>query len=81
MKDTFKRGDKKALLVGVSSGRAGNLRGLIHLTGMLNYLNITVHPNQLPISRVETLFNAENSIIDNDTLKVTNMHIEEFLNY
>ena len=81
MKDTFKRGDKKALLVGVASGRAGNLRGLIHLTGMLNYLNITVHPNQLPISRVETLFDSENSIIDSDTLKVTDMHIEEFLTY
>lgn len=79
MKDTFKRGDKKALLVGVSSGRAGNLRGLVHFTGMLNYLNITVHPNQLPISKVDTLMNEHGKITDAETLKVTEMHIKEFV--
>jgi chromate reductase, NAD(P)H dehydrogenase (quinone) len=79
MKDTFKRGDKKALLVGVSSGRAGNLRGMIHLTGMLNYLNITVHPNQLPISKVDTLLNESAEVVDAETLKVTKLHVEDFL--
>src|SRR5579862_9711019 len=44
--------NKRALLTGVSSGRAGNLRGMDHLTGVLNYLKITVHPNKLPISIV-----------------------------
>lgn len=81
MKETFKRGDKKALLVGVSSGRAGNLRGLMHLTGMLNYLNITVHPNQLPISKVDTLVDKQGKVIDADTLKVTEMHSIDFLKY
>ncbi len=80
MKETFKRGDKKALLVGVASGRAGNLRGMIHMTGMLNYLNITVHPNQLPISKVETLLAEDNSVQDEDTLKVTDIQMNEFLN-
>lgn len=46
--------NKKALLVGVSAGRAGNLRGMEHLTGILNYLKLFVHPNRLPISLIET---------------------------
>ncbi|MBO9572992.1 MAG: NAD(P)H-dependent oxidoreductase, partial [Chitinophagaceae bacterium] len=33
---------KKALLVGVSSGRSGNVRGLEHLTSILNYMNVIV---------------------------------------
>jgi NAD(P)H-dependent FMN reductase len=81
MKDTFKSGDKKALLVGISSGRAGNLRGMIHLTGMLNYLNITVHPNQLPISSIGDLFDAEGKITHADTLKATDAQMDEFLKY
>ncbi|MCX7606977.1 MAG: NAD(P)H-dependent oxidoreductase [Bacteroidia bacterium] len=31
-------------LVGVSDGRFGNLRGLEHLSGILNYCGMTVHP-------------------------------------
>src|SRR5437868_1343887 len=42
--------DKSACLVGVSDGRAGNLRGLEHLTGILNYLKMHVYHDKLPIS-------------------------------
>jgi chromate reductase, NAD(P)H dehydrogenase (quinone) len=56
---------KKALLVGVSSGRAGNLRGLDHLTGVLNYLKVFVHHNRLPISLIDKLL-TENSLSFND---------------
>jgi chromate reductase len=59
-KTTF--GGKKAALIGVASGRAGNFRGLEHLTGILNYLNITVMPNKLPVSSV-TNFIKENQVI------------------
>lgn len=33
---------KKAALIGIASGRAGNQRGLDHLTNILNYLRIDV---------------------------------------
>src|SRR6187549_3018486 len=46
---------KKALLTGVSTGRAGNLRGMDHLASVLHYLKVMVHPNQLPISSVDKL--------------------------
>jgi NAD(P)H-dependent FMN reductase len=51
--------NKSAFLIGVSSGRAGNLRGLDHLTGVLHYLKTHVYPTKLPVSKVETVFDPE----------------------
>ena len=60
--ETFR--GKKVGLIGIASGRGGNLRGLDHLTTAFNYLGMTVFPNRLPISRIETMieddqFNAD----------------------
>jgi chromate reductase, NAD(P)H dehydrogenase (quinone) len=71
--------NKKALLTGVSSGRAGNLRGMEHFTGSLLHLKMTVHPNRLPISNVHTLLNEAGTIIDTDTIKTIQTQLEEFL--
>ncbi|MGB4959783.1 MAG: NAD(P)H-dependent oxidoreductase [Saprospiraceae bacterium] len=49
-KETFS--SKRAALIGVATGRAGNFRGMEHLTGILNYLNVIVMPNKLPISSI-----------------------------
>jgi chromate reductase, NAD(P)H dehydrogenase (quinone) len=70
---------KKALLTGVSTGRAGNLRGMEHLTGILHYLKMHVHPNKLPISVVDKLLNADNMITDADTLQAIDEQLDEFL--
>lgn len=70
---------KKALLTGVSTGRAGNLRGLEHLTGVLHYLKMNVHHNKLPISVVNKLMNGEHSIEDPLTLKVISEQLDEFI--
>ncbi len=72
---------KRAAIVGVSSGRAGNLRGMEHLTGVLNYLGVCVMPNRLPISVVESLLNEEGSITDEGTLKAIEQQIEEFIKF
>lgn len=47
--------DKKAALIGISSGHAGNLRGLEHLTGILHYLKVHVHYNKLKLSDIDNL--------------------------
>ncbi|MFN0081437.1 MAG: NADPH-dependent FMN reductase [Ferruginibacter sp.] len=73
--------NKKALLVGVSTGRAGNLRGLEHLTSSLMHLKMYVHPNRLPVSVVHTLLNEHEEIIDAVTLKTMNAQIDEFLDF
>jgi chromate reductase, NAD(P)H dehydrogenase (quinone) len=73
--------NKKALLVGVASGRAGNLRGLEHLTGSLMHLKMIIHPNRLPISSIHTLLNEEGGIDDASTLKTINAQLDEFINF
>ncbi len=70
---------KKALLTGVATGRAGNLRGMDHLADVLNYMKITVHPNKLPISAVNSVVGNDGKIIDNYTLKAINQQLDEFI--
>ncbi|MCX6295727.1 MAG: NAD(P)H-dependent oxidoreductase [Bacteroidetes bacterium] len=72
---------KKAVLVGVASGRAGNLRGLDHLTGVLHYLGIHVHPNKQPISSVLAMLDAEGKIKDENIIKVLEKQIGEFIKW
>jgi NAD(P)H-dependent FMN reductase len=72
---------KKVLLLGISSGRAGNLRGMDHLTGILNYLGMHVHPNKLPVSSVLTLLDADGGIKDEGTLKAVEKHVMDAVNY
>ena len=72
---------KKAALVGVSTGRAGNLRGMSHLAGVLNYLGTVTMPDQLPISRIAELLNADMHITDEVTLAVMKAHAEEFVRF
>lgn len=71
---------KKALLVGVASGRAGCLRGLDHLAGALNHVGVTVFPNKLPISSIGSILDEQNNINEN-TQTVINNHIDSFLNF
>lgn len=78
-KETFK-GGKKAALLGVASGRAGNLRGLEHLTGALNYLDINVMPNRQPISSINGLVNAT-EITDEATKNIIKDHISSFIQF
>jgi len=73
--------ENKALLTGVSTGRAGNLRGMEHLTNILNYLKVNVYYNKLPISRVDTLMDVEGNMIDQETIKVIGEQIEGFLKF
>jgi 2-hydroxy-1,4-benzoquinone reductase len=72
--------NKKALLVGISAGKAGNLRGMDHLADILNFLKITVHPNKLPISVIDKLLDGE-KIKDENTLVSISKQLDEFLSW
>ena len=72
---------KKALLTGVSTGRAGNLRGMDHLAGVLNHVKVMVHPNQLPISSVDKLMDEHGHFTDEHTLKAINHQLDEFIKW
>lgn len=72
---------KKVLLTGVSTGRAGNLRGMEHLTGCLLHMKMLVHPNRLPLSVVDTLMDAGDHFNDQRTLAAINNQLKEFINF
>jgi len=70
---------KKALLVGVSTGRAGNLRGMDHFTAVLQYMNVFVHPNKLPISVIDKVMDEDGVISNKFTLQAINKQLDEFI--
>jgi len=72
---------KKALLTGVSTGRAGNLRGMEDLTGILHYLRVIVYPDKLPISVVDRLFDSSGHLVDQATLISIRRQLEEFISF
>lgn len=71
--------NKKILLAGVSTGRAGNLRGMEHLTGVLLYLKANVYHNRLPLSVVHTLINDNGLLSDEGTINTLTAQVDEFL--
>lgn len=72
---------KKAMLTGVSTGRAGNLRGMDHLTGVLHYLKVHVFYNKLPISVVNKLLTVDHNIEDESTINVINDQLDGFIHF
>ena len=69
---------KKAGLIGLSTGRAGNLRGLDHMASVLNHMNTAVMPFLLPVSRVHFEF-EEDTTFKEGTLKLVKQHIDKML--
>lgn len=72
---------KKAGLIGVSTGRAGNLRGIDHFSTILNYLGVGVFPNLLPVSVFNTLLDTEKKLTHEPTQKVLDTYIANFLQF
>jgi len=73
--------NKKAMLVGVSTGRAGNLRGMDHLTSILHHMNIHVLPNMLPISQVDKFIDGNGAITDQGILFAIEKQIDQFTRF
>lgn len=74
---SFKK--KKAALMGIASGRAGNLRGMDHLSDVLNHLGTIVLPNKLPVSRIFSLMDEQGNLTDEITLHAMREQAAELL--
>ena len=72
---------KKAMLVGLSDGRAGNLRGLEHLTAILHYMKVHVLYNKMLLSRINEEIDSNGELIKQETADQVHQQIEEFLNF
>jgi len=73
--------DKKVCLVGVSSGRGGNIRGMEHITGVLHYLKLHTYHNKLPISLIDKIMGADGKFVHPEQLKACENQIDGFLKF
>jgi len=72
---------KKAMLVGISDGRAGNLRGVEHMVSILHYLKVNVLYNKLLLSRIKEEIDGNGTLIKQVTQELVNTQVEEFLKF
>lgn len=73
--------DKKAALVGVSSGKYGNIRGVDHFTGVCHYIHLNVMSLKLHIAAIHKELDADGNLFKDDTVKYTNEQIEKFISF
>ena len=71
--------EKKAALVGISSGKYGNIRGIDHFTGVCHYVHLNVMSLKLHIASINKEFDDNGQLIKADTLKFTNEQIDKFI--
>lgn len=72
---------KKAALVGVSTGKYGNIRGVDHFTGVCNYVRMHVLPLKIHIPHVQNELNNDGCFIDSLTQNFINEQLEEIIRF
>jgi NAD(P)H-dependent FMN reductase len=73
--------DKKVALVGLSSGKYGNIRGIDHFTGVCHYMHLNVMSLKLHIADIKNEFDQNNQLFKADTVKFTNEQIDKFIKF
>lgn len=73
--------NKFASLVGLSSGRAGNIRGMDAFGNVLNYLQMEVLSKKVKLSGIENLLDdVKDNLVDEQSIKMIDSQIERMLN-
>ena len=72
---------KKASLTGVAEGRAGNLRGMEHLTNIFNHIKMDVLHFKIPISQVHLHLDESGKLNDPDIIKMIDIQLDLFLKF
>jgi chromate reductase len=73
--------NKKACLVGLSSGKYGNIRGIDHFAGICSYLHLNVMPLRLHISSIRLEMNDSQDLFKEDTVKFTSEQMDKFIQF
>lgn len=71
---------KKVLLIGTSTGRGGNARGIDHLTNILHYLGVHVFHDKIPVSSMLQLL-SDNEITDARLVQTMHQVANRFIKY
>ncbi len=72
---------KKAALVGLSDGRAGNLRGLEHMTSILHYMKVNVLYDKLLLSKINEEMDKSGVLLKPATEQLIKDQIAHFLKF
>jgi NAD(P)H-dependent FMN reductase len=70
---------KKVGMIGLASGRAGNLRGMDDMTGFMHYLKMDVYPNKLPLSMIEQ--SIVNNKLKPETIDIINEMLDGYIKW
>lgn len=73
--------DKKAALVGHSSGTYGNIRGIEHFAGICSYLHLHVLPLRIHIPGIRKEMNADGDLFEEKTVKFVNEQVDKFVGF
>jgi chromate reductase, NAD(P)H dehydrogenase (quinone) len=72
--------EKRIALVGISSGRSGNIRGIDQLTNIFHYIGADVLPYKLPLARIDELLSEnKEEIIDKSTIEALGIQAEKLI--
>ncbi|MFM6975316.1 MAG: NADPH-dependent FMN reductase [Sphingobacteriaceae bacterium] len=72
---------KKAALVGLSSGKYGNVRGVEHFTGICHYIHLNVMSLKIHIPAIQTELNEAGELWKDDTVKFTDQQIDRLVEF
>lgn len=72
---------KKAALIGISSGKYGNIRGVDHFTGICNYMRLHVLPLKLHIPSIQKEIDDEGNISDVKTAYFIQEQLAEIITF
>ena len=73
--------EKKVALVGIASGRAGNLRGMDHLTSLFHHLKAEVFSAKPKLSEIHKLLNGKGQIENAETVALLQDQIKRFIKF
>ncbi|HEY5325591.1 MAG TPA: NAD(P)H-dependent oxidoreductase [Mucilaginibacter sp.] len=71
--------EKKAALIGLSSGKYGNIRGLDHFTGVCHYLHLHVMPLKIHIGTIKEELDENDNLFKEDTVQFTDEQMDKFI--
>ena len=72
--------NKKIAMVGVATGRAGNIRGMDDLTNVFHYLGAHILPYKLPISSILKIID-NNTCSDESTIAAMNKQVSLLIDF
>lgn len=72
---------KKCALVGIATGKYGNIRGVDHFTGIAHYCGMHVLPLKLHIPAIHTELDENGNFFNEKTLKFINQQVSDFVEF